>query len=419
MKTITMISHSKKAAQFFFLSLALLFVGLLKAQTFPIGHMSINFKDASRTGGYAIAGGINITGSGRDVGAEVYYPATVAGNNQPVANGVFPVVVIGHGFVMDWNAYDNIYNRLASTGYIVLLPRTEGSFSPSHGDFGNDLKFLVNAAQSLNTISTPSALVTFNGKVSPKAAIGGHSMGGGSSFLASASNTSVTCLFNFAAATTNPSSIASASLINVPALVISGAIDCVADTTVQNSHYAALASSKKFHVILKQLTHCDFGNGTNFNCTFGQSSTGCGNVVSNALAFPRYMNYVQNFLDNQLKNDCAAGQRFMDSVNTSSSLRSGLKKLGSIACAAASVNEFSKTIEARLYPNPAHSSFFIETAIKNFNLKLYDAYGKLIVEKVYADANTVEINLQEMNAGIYFVELEAEGGRSYFKLVKE
>ncbi|HRD40184.1 MAG TPA: hypothetical protein PLC65_16275, partial [Bacteroidia bacterium] len=110
----------------------------------------------------------------------------------------------------------------ASTGYIVLLPRTEGSFSPSHGDFGNDLKFLVNAAQSLNTISTPSALVTFNGKVSPKAAIGGHSMGGGSSFLASASNTSVTCLFNFAAATTNPSSIASASLINVPALVISG-----------------------------------------------------------------------------------------------------------------------------------------------------------------------------------------------------
>ncbi|HRD40183.1 MAG TPA: hypothetical protein PLC65_16270, partial [Bacteroidia bacterium] len=110
MKTNTMISHSKKAAQVFFLSLALLFVGLLKAQTFPIGHMSINFKDASRTGGYAIAGGINITGSGRDVGAEVYYPATVAGNNQPVANGVFPVVVIGHGFVMDWSSYDNIYN---------------------------------------------------------------------------------------------------------------------------------------------------------------------------------------------------------------------------------------------------------------------------------------------------------------------
>jgi len=87
--------------------------------------------------------------------------------------------------------------------------------------------------------------------------------------------------------------------------------------------------------------------------------------------------------------------------------------------ACTSINETAIPVMIRIYPNPAHSNFFIETDIKNFNLKLYDAYGKLIVEKVYADANTVEINLQEMNAGIYFVELEAEGGRSYFKLVKE
>ncbi|MBN8694353.1 MAG: SBBP repeat-containing protein [Bacteroidetes bacterium] len=87
--------------------------------------------------------------------------------------------------------------------------------------------------------------------------------------------------------------------------------------------------------------------------------------------------------------------------------------------ACTSINETAIPVMIRIYPNPAHSSFFIETAINNFNLKLYDAYGKLIVEKIYADANTVEINLQEMNAGIYFVELEAEGRRSYFKLVKE
>ncbi len=66
-------------------------------------------------------------------------------------------------------------------------------------------------------------------------------------------------------------------------LVISGARDCVADTTVQNSHYAALASTKKFHVILKQLTHCDFGNGNSSNCTLGQGTSGCGNP-----AIPRH-----------------------------------------------------------------------------------------------------------------------------------
>lgn len=303
-----------------------------QAQTFPVGHMSINFKDVSRTGGYSISGGITTsTVSGRDIGTEVYYPATTAGNNTSVANGQFPVVVIGHGFVMTYDNYDNIYNQLASKGYIVLLPRTEGSFSPAHAEFGSDLKYLANAGMNLNTISSPTALATFNGKVLQKSAIGGHSMGAGSSYLGAASNNSITCLFNFAAATTNPSSISSASLITVPSLVISGARDCVADTTVQNSHYTALASTKKFHVILKQLTHCDFGNGNSTNCTFGQGTSGCGNQVSNSLAFPRYMNYLQNFLDNQLKNDCSAGQRFMDSIQSNSSLIAGRKITGTIA----------------------------------------------------------------------------------------
>lgn len=303
-----------------------------QAQTFSVGHMSINFKDVSRTGGYSISGGITTsTLSGRDIGTEVYYPATTAGNNVAVASGQFPVVVFGHGFVMTYDNYDNVYNQLASKGYIVLLPRTEGGFSPAHADFGADLKYLANAGMDLNTISTPTALATFNGKVLQKSAIGGHSMGAGCSYLGAANNNSITCLFNFAAATTNPSSVSTASLISVPSLVISGARDCVADTTVQNSHYAALTSTKKFHVILKQLTHCDFGNGNSTNCTLGQGTSGCGNQISNSLAFPRYMNYLQNFLDNQLKNDCAAGQRFMDSIQSNSSLVAGKKITGTIA----------------------------------------------------------------------------------------
>ncbi|MBK7667916.1 MAG: T9SS type A sorting domain-containing protein [Sphingobacteriaceae bacterium] len=398
---------------------SLILTGLSYGQTFPVGHMSINFKDASRTGGYVISGGINVTGTGRDVGTEVYYPSTTAGNNQPVALGQFPIVVIGHGFVMGWDSYDNIYNQLASKGYIVLLPRTEGGFSPSHSEFGNDLKFLVNAGQSLNTVSSPTNLSTFNGKVLPTSAIGGHSMGGGSSFLASASNPSVTCIFNFAPATTSPSSISSASLITVPALVISGAIDCVADTTVQNSHYSALASTKKFHIILKSITHCDFGNGTNFNCTFGQNSTGCSSVVSSTLAFPRYMNYVQNFLDNQLKGDCAAGQRFMDSVNTSSSLRSGLKKMGTIACVATSVKQLSNNINLNVYPNPSNSNIYIDSPLANFKLKLFDLYGRQVLSRDFNDnKNIIELNIEEFESGIYILELQNQGEKHQFKIIK-
>ncbi len=401
------------------LVLTLLWSNVNNGQTFQVGHMSVNFKDATRTGGYVISGGINVTGSGRDIGTEVYYPSTVAGDNQPVASGQFPIVVIGHGFVMGWDSYDNIYNELASKGYIVLLPRTEGGFSPSHAEFGNDLNFLVTAGQNLNSISSPTILSIFNTKVLPKSAIGGHSMGGGSSFLASASNPSITCIFNFAPATTNPSSINSASLVTVPALVISGSNDCVADTTVQNSHYSALASSKKFHVILKQLTHCDFGNGTNFNCTFGQNSSGCSSVVSNTLAFHRYMNYVQNFLDNQLKNDCSAGQRFMDSLNTASSLRLGLKKTGSIACVATSLESLKRKSEFNIFPNPTNSRIYVNSHLTNFKLKLYNLYGQTLFNQEYNDhKNALELNLEIFDTGVYILEIENKEEKQQFKIIK-
>ncbi len=392
------------------------------SQPFAVGHMSINFKDVGRTGGYAISGGVTTnTASGRDIGTEVYYPATTAGNNQPVVAGQFPVVVIGHGFVMGWDSYDNIYNQLASKGYIVLLPRTEGSFSPTHAEFGADLKYLANAGMNLNTVSTPSVLLTFNGKVAQKSAIGGHSMGAGSSYLAAANNTSITCLFNFAAATTNPSSISSASLVTVPTLVISGARDCVADTTVQNGHYNALASTKKFHVILTQLTHCDFGNGTNGNCTLGQGTSGCGNQVSNALAFPRYMNYLQNFLDNQLKNDCPAGQRFMDSVNTVSSLRAGLKKLGDITCIATGIKESVSSFYS-VFPNPTHNTVtinFNNESLSNLKLEIINTTGQIVYNSAI-DENRREItlNIETLDSGIYFLVISNHEKKYIQKLVK-
>lgn len=311
-----------------FTLLIFLFASILRAQ-FQVGHMSINFKDASRSGGFTISGGITMPGTGRTIGTEVYYPANTTGNNVAVASGTFPIVVIGHGFQMTWDSYDNIYNRLAQKGFIVALPRTEGGLSPVHADFGADMRIVASLMLSLNT-STVSGTTTFNGKILNKTAIGGHSMGAGSSFLAAANNTTLTCLFNMAAAETNPSSVNSATAITVPALVVGAQRDCVADTNVQNSHYNNIASTKKFKVFIKDLTHCDFGNGTSFQCTFGQGVSGCGNTLSNAAALNRYMTYVEPFLTNLLKDNCAAGKQFMDTIQAPSSVRVGRRIQGSL-----------------------------------------------------------------------------------------
>ena len=104
---------------------------------FPIGSTTITFNDPARSGGFGSGGG-----AGRQIQTEIYYPAIAAGTNATVATGVFPVITFGHGFAMSWDAYQNIWEHYVPLGYIVVFPRTEGSIfpSPSHGDFGLDLK---------------------------------------------------------------------------------------------------------------------------------------------------------------------------------------------------------------------------------------------------------------------------------------
>ena len=396
------------------------------AQTFPVGHMSINFKDASRTGGFSISGTTVVTmpGTGRNIGTEVYYPSTTAGNNVAVANGQFPVVVFGHGFAMTWDSYDNIYNRLASLGYIVLLPRTESSIfpTPSHGDFAADMKLLASQGLLLNSTSTPTALATFNGKVLQKSAIGGHSMGAGCSFVAAQNNTTVTCVFNLAAATSNTagvSSVAGASLVTVPLLMISGEKDNVADTTVQNSHYNPTASAIKFHSIIKDVTHCDFGNGTSTTCTIGQAA--CSGAGCNATLFARYMSYVEPFLAHQLKNDCVAGNNFMTLILSPSVDRVGRKIVGNIACAVTGIQSTNASDMFSVYPNPTNDILHIES--KSIHSKvtaftLTDIAGKLIIDKKI-DAN-YEVNMSDIENGIYILSLSTEDGtQKNIKIVKQ
>ena len=370
-------------------------------------------------------------GTGRTIGTEVYYPATVAGNNQPVATGQFPIVVFGHGFAMTYDNYDNVYNRLASLGYIVLLPRTESGIFPTpvHADFGLDLKLLANQGMALNTINTPTALATFNGKVIQKSAVGGHSMGAGCSFLAASGNNTVTCVFNFAAATSNntPNSIASASLVTVPTLVISGQLDSVADSLVQNSHYNSTAAAKKFHVIIKDVTHCDFGNGTSGTCNIGQGS--CGNTTCNMNLFRRYMTYVEPFLDHQLKGICLKGKQFMDTIQSPSSVRVGRKITGTlytpfsvsiagntVVCSGNTTTLTASGASTYTWTSGAiNGAAFTPSVSQNYTVSAADVSGCVITNTTFVTVNptpTVSLNSGSICAGSSFT-ISPTGASTY------
>ena len=168
---------------------------------FSIGHTTVTFNDPARTGGYGSGGG-----PGRQIQSEIYYPASLAGENVPVVNDSFPVIVFGHGFAMSWDAYANIWEHYVPLGYIVVFPRTEGSLipSPSHADFGMDLALVAVKMNNTNLNAQSLFYQRINGNI----ALMGHSMGGGASMLAAANSSSIQTVIGLAPAETNPSAVA-------------------------------------------------------------------------------------------------------------------------------------------------------------------------------------------------------------------
>lgn len=303
--TTTLTKDSLIFLLLFFLLFA--FTGLF-AQPYQIGHKQITFQDPAR--------------SNRSIQTEIYYPANTAGDNVAVAAGTYPVIVFGHGFVMAWDAYTNIWSEIVPRGYIMVFPRTEGSIiGTDHQKFGWDLQFLVNRMQQEGTTS---GSIFFN-KIAVETALMGHSMGGGAAFLAADSlcgngNVNLKTLIGLAPAessTNGVSSITSATRVTVPSVVFSGSNDGV--TPAADHHtpmYNNLASSCKTFINILGGGHCYYAN-TNFNCDFGESTSSTGISITRAQQQDITYDFVNLWLDYTLKGDCNAFNEFQDSLNTS------------------------------------------------------------------------------------------------------
>jgi dienelactone hydrolase len=299
------------------------------AQSYAVGHIQITYNDPAR--------------QNRAIQTEIYYPAAVAGESVPVASGTFPVIAYGHGFVMVWSAYQNIWEALVPAGYIVAFPRTEGNVSPVHAEFGADLAFLITKIQSEAAQNTSSLFYNHVGSTS---AVMGHSMGGGSSFLAAENSTSITTMVTMAAANTNPSSIAAASNISIPSLVIAGQNDCVAPPAQhQSMMYDSLNSSCKAYVEIIGGGHCYFAE-NNFNCSFGEGTCTPNPTISR----PEQQDAAQDFslmwLNFYLKSDCAAWFAFQDSVAASNRVNAQMSCVIAAPVITANGNQLNSTSAA-------------------------------------------------------------------------
>jgi len=301
------------------------------AQNYPIGTRSITFTDPDR--------------GNRSIPTEVYYPAVAAGANAAVAEGEFPVVVFGHGFTMAVSAYQNWWEELVPLGYIVALPTTEGGLlpGPNHGNFGGDLAFLASRLQADNA----NASSPFFGKVRQRAALVGHSMGGGAAFLGAANNTNIHCIVGMAPAETNPLASNAAQNVTVPALVLYGTEDQV---TPEASHslliYNGLASACKSYVRITTGAHCYFAN-YNFFCATGETNTAILDLEREAQQAMSYA-VVVPFLNYFLYDHCPAYDQFVNEMQTNPGFGTNLYDCPNEAPV---ISENTGTLESTTAPN--------------------------------------------------------------------
>ncbi len=257
------------------------------AQTYSIGSTSITFTDPTR--------------SNRAIETDIYYPASATGSNVPVANGPFPVIVFGHGFVMTVAAYQNIWSALVPQGYIVALPKTEGGILPNHTNFGRDLAFVVAALQQAGNTSGN----LFNGKIGSTSAVMGHSMGGGAAMLSVQYNPSITAVAGLAPAETNPSASAAAQQVTIPAMILAGGNDCVTPAA-QHSRliYDNINSDCKWYLSINGGSHCQFAN-QNFNCSLGEATCSPSPSISRSAQQAIVNELLLPWLDFELKGICS------------------------------------------------------------------------------------------------------------------
>ena len=382
------------------LHLILLFLAFgMSAQSFEIGRTTITFSDASR--------------GNRSIASEIYYPANSAGINVPVVSTTsesFPVLSFGHGFLMSWDAYQNIWEALVPQGYIMIFPKTEGGASPSHLEFGKDLSFVIGQMALLNLNSSS----IFYNRISDKSALMGHSMGGGAAFLAVQFSNEIDAILTLAAAETNPSAITAAGNLTIPALVIAGTNDCVTPTnTNQLPMYNVLNSECKTYISITGGNHCQMAN-YNLFCSIGESTCSPSPTISRTEQHQLLNPSMLYWLDYQLKSNCSAGDSFQQLLTSSV----GISSVNNCEYCALNILELNESELFKAYPNPFQNEIRI-SAFPNQLLKIecYNMHAELVYKE--AISAFTRINTEDWASGIYFIKCTDQKHKvSVFKLVK-
>ncbi len=343
---------------------------------FAVGYVSITYTDATRN---------------RELPFELLYPAQSSGQGVACSDGTFPYIVMAHGFSMQSTDYTYLAEALVSHGYMVLQLATESGFAPSHADYGLDILFL--AAHFRDENITAGSL--FAGHVLPKVGVIGHSMGGGSAWLAAAqSNGNIDCLVGMAPAETNPSAIDAAMQVVVPAMILSGSSDAV--TPPAQNHqpiYEETSSACKVFISVLEGSHCGFADAGTL-CQFGEFGF---NGLSTNVQQSITLDMVKAWMDLHL-NDVAEAAIVIENYDESQSNTQTQN-----GCVISSLQDNPSSL-LRIFPNPSSDKIYLVDRTFEHLWQVYNSKGqRMALTGNRTSDGRVELDVSSLESGIYVI----------------
>ncbi|CAL2086649.1 T9SS type A sorting domain-containing protein [Tenacibaculum sp. 190524A05c] len=367
------------------------FVLSLFAQEYEIENYTKTFTDSDRRN--------------RRVTAKIYYP-----NQQTSVNENYPVIVFGHGFVMNYSAYENFFDTLVSKGYIVAFVTTEGSVFANHRAYAEDLAFMVNQVKT-EAMDSNSPIYNLVGDTN---ALLGHSMGGGAAIVA-ASMVEVNTLVTFAPAKLRFNTTTPATQVTEEAIVFSGSADGV--TKPSENHiplYESLGSNCKYFISITGGAHCYYAMPNGY-CDFGERFSSRDITVTRSEQQEIMFTYVIPWLDYKLKNDSSSYDEFVNTLNNASEVTYDNYCSNELDIEIEKLPKSS--FRVKVGPNPTKSSINISSSdeYEIEKVEVYNQFGKLFLNS----KGKRVVDLSSLHRGIYLIKVYSKGKTITKKVVVE
>jgi pimeloyl-ACP methyl ester carboxylesterase len=281
--------------------------GWIVAAETGIGHISVEMTDRER--------------GNRKVPVNIYYPSEENGEGaaiKAVPEQKYPVICFAHGYLLQAEAYSNIWESLVPEGFIMIFLKTEEGMFPSHNALAEDMVFALAEA---GRYGRDEESVFYN-LVDTMNCVMGHSMGGGASWLAAAKSPgTVKTVAPLTPLYSKALSAETERIRTMPLLVISGSNDCITSTANHSMPiFNESAAGEKTLIEIKGGSHCQVGEKMAL-CRMGEAFSLCRAAISKEEQHAVMERYLVPWLRFHLKGDVEAGKLFDQTLKADEAVR--------------------------------------------------------------------------------------------------